>query len=78
MTGKKPAGLEQEELPECLAHIWLYYNEVFTGEALTYSELYSWSRMTRRNLSAFEVDLIKSLERAWYRWHYGRNSKPSN
>lgn len=66
-TGKKPKELaEQPPMPEGLEYIWHWFLHVHTSSELSYSELKSWSDLTHTRLKAWEVDLIKTLDRI--RW----------
>ncbi|WP_442478221.1 phage tail assembly chaperone [Vibrio aerogenes] len=63
-TGKKPERLaEHPELPDALTYLWEWFQELHSGEALSFSEIHSWARMTHRNLRGWEVDVLRSLDR---------------
>ncbi|ALH23627.1 hypothetical protein PaMx28_27 [Pseudomonas phage PaMx28] len=52
---------------------------MFAGEPLTYAELQAWSSMTGKRLAGWEAELIKSLDRIFWKVQHGdRRSKPSN
>ncbi|WP_163836874.1 phage tail assembly chaperone [Spartinivicinus ruber] len=66
-TGKKPKELaEQPKCPEELEYIFHWWLEVRSSETLTFTELYHWSELTKKNLRAWEVDLIRSLDRIYW------------
>jgi hypothetical protein len=62
-----PELAKAEKCPESLAYIWLWFCEMFNGEHLPYTEIQAWSNLTKRSLSAFEVDLLRSLERSYWK-----------
>lgn len=67
-TGVKPLKLrEQPDKPDELEYIVDWYLEVKTHEALTYTELASWSAITQVGLLPWEVDVIKTLDRIYWR-----------
>lgn len=66
-TGVMPEQLANApKCPEGLFYVWGWFCEMFTGEKLTFSEIQAWSNLTRRALSVYEVDLIKSIERVYW------------
>ncbi|MGI0119685.1 phage tail assembly chaperone [Zooshikella sp. RANM57] len=66
-TGKKPKELtEQPECPRELEYILQWWLEVRGSEPLTFTELQNWSQLTHKNLRAWEVDLIRSLDRIYW------------
>jgi hypothetical protein len=71
---RKPPQLENATpLPEELRYVWEWFREVFAGEPLTYAELQAWSNMTGKRLKGWEAELIKSLDRIfWKVQHDGR------
>jgi len=69
--GKKPKALaEQPDFPEELRYIWEWFLEVKGGEPLNFTEMKSWSDLTQQTLLAWEVDLIKTLDRLYWRVLY--------
>jgi hypothetical protein len=62
-----PELANAEPCPDALAYIWMWFCEVFNGERLQYAEIQAWSNLTKRSLSAFEVDLLRSLERTFFK-----------
>ena len=53
--------VEQGDCPQELAYLWGWLLEMRLP--LTYTELHHWQTLTRRNLSAWEVDLLMQLDR---------------
>ena len=69
---RKPPQLENApELREELRYLWERFREVFAGEPLTYTELQSWARMTGKRLLGWEAELIKSLDRIFWKVQHG-------
>ena len=61
-TDKQPEGLKG--LPTCppeLYYIWVYFCELCSTGTPTYSEIDSWSRVTNRSVTSFEVQVIMKL-----------------
>lgn len=46
-----------------LRYVWHWFNELSFSAPLTYSELYHWTILTKRELTPFEVDLLMELNR---------------
>jgi hypothetical protein len=67
--GRKPKELEdQPELPEELQYLWEWFLELRSGEGmLTFTEIRSWSELTKQPLLAWEVDLLRALDRIYWR-----------
>lgn len=61
-----PPDLESDYDGAC-DYILSWFYELFRGERLTYTEVMNWSRLTKRNLSAFDVDLLFTAERSWWK-----------
>lgn len=73
-TGKKPKPLaEQPPLPELFAHLWEYWLELNNTEALTFSEIEAWSRLTGRNIVGREALIIKQIDGIKWKVINGRN-----
>lgn len=71
--GRKPQQLEDApQLPEELAYLWEWHKEVFTGEPLTFAEMKAWSDMTGKRLLGWESEVVKSLDRAFWKVQSGR------
>lgn len=65
---RKPKQLEDApELPQELEYVWEWFREVFTGQPLTFSELHHWSSLTGKSLAGWEAELIKSLDRIFWK-----------
>lgn len=62
-----PELADAPEPPEELLYLWEWFRDVFAGEPLTYLELQAWSNMTGRNLQGWEAELIKSIDRIFWR-----------
>lgn len=75
---KPPQLADAPELPEELRYVWEWFREVFAGEPLTYTELQAWSNMTGKRLTGWEAELIKSLDRIFWKVQHDGRSKPSN
>ena len=66
--GRKPKELaEQPEFPEELRYIWEWYLEMRGREPLTFSEMQSWATLTHQKPLAWEVDLVRTLDRLYWR-----------
>ncbi|WP_434801436.1 phage tail assembly chaperone [Spartinivicinus marinus] len=79
VTGKKPKELaEQPECPEALNYIWQWWLEVRGSDPLTFTELYHWSQLTHKHLRAWEVDLIRSLDRIYWNTINDNSSRTTN
>jgi hypothetical protein len=73
-TRKTPAELAALTAVPCpypLQHLWLAFleltstrpsNAMGVGEPLSFSEIESWARLTRRPLTAWQVDVIRRLD----------------
>jgi hypothetical protein len=61
-TGKKHPELKPLALPETIAHLWIWYNDVKTKEPLTCQELIAWTEVTGNCPTPFEFDLIRMLD----------------
>jgi hypothetical protein len=66
-TGKKPNQLsEQPEFPEELRYIYDWYLEVKDVKQLTFTEIKNWSELSRTNIMAWEVDILKNIDRIYW------------
>lgn len=75
--GRKPKQLaEAPALPEELSYVWEWYLEVRGSEPLTYTELRNWSLLTKKVLLGWEAELIRSLDRIFWKVHSERRSSP--
>jgi len=67
-TGRKPQQLaEAGDLPEELAYIWRWYYELVSPNPLTYTEIRNWSEVTGNQLRGWEAELIKSIDRIFWK-----------
>lgn len=65
---RKPKQLaEAPPPPEGITYLWEWYLEMRTGEPLTFSEIRNWSDLTKQELKAWEVDVIRTLDRLYWR-----------
>ena len=72
--GRKPKQLaDAPELPEELAYIWEWFREVFAGEPLSYVEMQAWSTMSGKRVQGWEAELIKSLDRIFWKVQHSRH-----
>lgn len=69
-TGVMPPQLDTGEPPEGLAYLYHYYLELRGSEPLTYTEISNWSQLTRRNLAAWEVSVIRALDICYWNVRY--------
>lgn len=74
LLGKAPPKqLEKIELPYCVVYLWNYFCELSnsrdyleTGpKSLSYSEIQAWSQLTKTNPTAWEVQVIKAIDRVF-------------
>lgn len=66
--GRKPKELaDQPDFPEELRYIWDWYLEMRSGEPLTFTEIKSWAELTQQTLLAWEVDLVRMLDKLYWR-----------
>lgn len=71
-SGRQPAQLANKpQLPPDFAHLWQYFLELNTPEGLSFAEIEAWSKLTRRNVSAFEADVLRKLDRIYKEVIYG-------
>ena len=71
-TKRKPKRLNEiPKLPELFAHLWEYYTELNGAEALTFSEIESWSRITKRNIESYEALILKRLDSIYLKVIHG-------
>lgn len=71
-TGRQPAQLASAQpIPDELAYVWEWYREVCGHEPITWSELNSWSQMTGKRLLGWEAELIRSIDRIFWKVQHG-------
>lgn len=56
--------------------MWEWYREVCSGEPLSYTELHHWSLVTGKRLQGWEAELIRSLDRIFWKVQNERYRKP--
>jgi len=69
-TGVKPEQLESLPFPETLEFNWLDFLELnrartsngYTANPISYTELDAWNRLTNKNITAQEINIIKQLD----------------
>jgi len=68
-----PKQLEPVEMPDCLHYLWGWFCELSGGRGyaefgalpLTFSEIRAWAELTQTEPTAWEVDVIKILDRVY-------------
>ncbi|WP_420920021.1 phage tail assembly chaperone [Pseudomonas citronellolis] len=64
VTGDKPKELvEQPECPRDIAYLWEWFWQL--PHPFNFTELHFWSQLTRRNLRAWEAEVLSDLQRVW-------------
>lgn len=53
--------------PKELEHVWQWYREMCTGEPLSFLEIRSYADLMGITFEAWEVDLLKSIDRCYLR-----------
>jgi hypothetical protein len=59
--------MEQPVFPEELRYIWEWYLELKGDNTLSFQEIQSWAELTQQVPEAWEVELLKSLDRLYWR-----------
>jgi hypothetical protein len=78
-TKRKPKELEEQPpLPPLMAHFWGWYMELHNGEKLRFSEIESWGRLTGRDVTPQEVEILKTLNSVYLTVQNGRHDQPSD
>jgi hypothetical protein len=55
-------------MPEELQYLWEWYLELRNVEgALTFTEIRNWTELTKQPLLAWEVDLLRAIDRIYWR-----------
>jgi len=75
LQGKPPPKeLEDIELPYCVVYLWQWFCEVATGRGYSgmgqplptsYGELFAWAQLTKTSPTAWEVSVIKAIDRVF-------------
>jgi hypothetical protein len=68
-----PGQLEPKETPDCLCYLWEWFCQLsssrqyseFGPMSLTYSEIQAWAELTKSEPAAWEVDVIKQIDRVF-------------
>lgn len=63
---------EAPSLPEGLSYVWLWYMELASGEYLSFTEIKAWAELNGLQPFPWEVKLIKSLDRVYWKVYYER------
>ena len=64
---RKPVELEEQpEFPEELRYIYNWYLEMRSADHLSYNEIECWGRLTSQTLLAWEVDLVRTMDRLYW------------
>lgn len=67
-TGRRPKKLlDQPDCPQELNYIWEWYLEMRSGELLNFTEIKSWSELTNQQLLSWEVDILRTLDRIFWK-----------
>ena len=72
-TGKMPPQLEPMEMPESISYLWYWFCDLSSGRSyseaglmpLTYMEIKAWSDLMRIDVSAWEVGIIRGVDRVF-------------
>jgi len=72
-TGQTPPQLEPVEAPESILYLWQYFCDLAGGrdygeagpKPIFWGDIKAWSELTRTNLAAWEVDVLKALDRIY-------------
>ena len=72
-TGNMPKQLEPVEMPDCLHYLWSWFCELSGGRGyaefgalpLTYSEIKAWAELTKTEPTAWEIEALKRIDRAY-------------
>ena len=69
-TGNMPEQLQPVDVPDCMLYLWTWFCELSEGRQitefgpgpLTYSEIMAWAILTKTDLEAWEVDVLKRID----------------
>jgi hypothetical protein len=72
-TGQTPPQLIPVDMPDCLYYLWLWFIELSNGrgysemgaQPLNYSEIKAWADLTHSDPTAWEISVIKSIDRTF-------------
>lgn len=85
-TGKKHPDLELVEIDPDSKYLWDWYQELararpsgMGAEALRWSEIDAWARMTKRNPEPWEIDVVVAIDSAFLEFmaEKRKNSRPT-
>ena len=68
-----PEQLKPAIMPDCLHYLWGWFCELsgargyaeFGALPLTYSEIRAWAELTKTSPTAWEIDALKRIDRAY-------------
>jgi len=68
-----PEQLEPVDIPYAIKYIWGFFCELSNSRGyseagampLTYTEIKAWSELTKSDPTAWEIDVIKAIDRAF-------------
>ena len=68
-----PEQLVPQEMPDCLNYLWQWFCELSNGRSygefgpmsINYSEIKAWTDLTHSEPTAWEVEALKSIDRAF-------------
>ena len=72
-TGKTPPQLEPVDIPYGIQYLWGFFCDISGGRGyseagampLSYSEILAWSQLTKSDPTAWEISVLKSIDRAF-------------
>ncbi|NIA10012.1 MAG: hypothetical protein GWP10_09860 [Nitrospiraceae bacterium] len=81
-TGKRPAGLGCQEIPDCVKYLWEWFWEInesrssngFGLNPISYLEIQAWNNLTMNQVHPWEVIAIKKMD-VVFRAFYAEDSK---
>lgn len=69
---RKPAQLaDQPDFPKELSYIFDWFLELKSSDRITYTEIRNWSELTYQFPLAWEVDVLKGLDRVYWKVQNG-------
>ena len=82
-TGKRPAALDHEPLPEAALDAWALWLDLHAGRTangmgpspLSWLDLDAWSRMRGRKPTFTELELIRTIDRAFLEAQAAKENK---
>lgn len=64
---KPPLLLNRPDFPEELLYVWKWHCDIGNATPLSNLELKSWSDLMQVNLQVWEVEVLRSLDRIYWR-----------